>query len=342
MVEGSRLLHRRLCVLFSDWLPARRAALFGSIMEQRLQRSSGNRLAERTLRKSVARITGMRGFFSGKYERKDSADGRGSLCCDSSERCRVEDLRAACKLNDTLKELTFADCAGLSAFMTVARFERVGARVMHRGDRATFLALVLEGRVSIKLPGGKNDEPPPPIILGQGSLVGEMSYFEGGSRCADVDVCSGSEAPCALAILPYAELDGDVARAAPELAARLEECLARSTALRKFENEHRGGSPQDGAVRSLLKSKKKHAWASGKWWGAERLLAGLHARGALGGRGLRASLSGLSVLEYVPRRGGWARVAQVTFASASGAAPSLGSVAFLNFKLQLPNLPQAM
>ena len=71
-------------------------------------------------------------------------------------------------------------------------------------------------------------------------------------------------------------------------------------------------------------------------------LAGLHARGALGGRGLRASLSGLSVLEYVPRRGGWARVAQVTFASASGAAPSLGSVAFLNFKLQLPNLPQAM
>ena len=85
-------------------------------MEQRLQRSSGNRLAERTLRKSVARITGMRGFFSGKYERKDSVDGRGSLCCDSSERCRVEDLRAACKLNDKLKELTFADCAGLSAF----------------------------------------------------------------------------------------------------------------------------------------------------------------------------------------------------------------------------------
>lgn len=182
--------------------------------EGRLQHSGGStRLAERTFRKSVAKMTGIHGFFSGKYEARSRSESvtRTSLCCESTERCRVEDLRSACKLNDHLKELSFNDCAGLSAFMTVTRFDRVGSRVMEKGDRATFLSLILSGKLSIKLPGpgGKKrtvDEPPPPILLGPGSLVGEMSYFEGGARNADVDC---GEAPCVLAILPYAELDGD-------------------------------------------------------------------------------------------------------------------------------------
>jgi CRP-like cAMP-binding protein len=112
----------------------------------------------------------------------------------------------------------------------VRRNFSAGELVIREGDRDRSLHLVAEGTLQIAPRRGR-----PPLVVSAGSVIGEISFFDGLPRSADVRALSDG----ALATLSYEHLEVLAARE-PALARELLLDLGRILARRLRRGESRG------------------------------------------------------------------------------------------------------
>lgn len=93
-------------------------------------------------------------------------------------------------------ELDATDIDVLAKVMTALSFQK-NDPIITEGEKSSFFAIILEGTLAVTI-GNKE------IPLQAGSLLGEISYFEGGTRTANVIVKSTS---AVVAFILFAELD---------------------------------------------------------------------------------------------------------------------------------------
>ncbi len=82
------------------------------------------------------------------------------------------------------RPLNSAELEAVLARAVIQRFER-GATIMRRGDPASSMVLILQGRLRISVTSADGAETSLGI-LGAGNVVGEMALLDGGERSADV------------------------------------------------------------------------------------------------------------------------------------------------------------
>lgn len=82
------------------------------------------------------------------------------------------------------QHLTGAELDAVLARATIQRFRRSDI-VMHRGDPATGMVVILQGHVRISVTSAEGRETSLGL-LGPGDVVGEMALLDGGERSADV------------------------------------------------------------------------------------------------------------------------------------------------------------
>jgi CRP/FNR family cyclic AMP-dependent transcriptional regulator len=82
------------------------------------------------------------------------------------------------------RRLTDAELEAVLVRATVRRVRR-GDMIMHRGDPATGMAMILQGHVRISVTSTEGRETSL-AMLGAGDVVGELALLDGGERSADV------------------------------------------------------------------------------------------------------------------------------------------------------------
>jgi CRP/FNR family cyclic AMP-dependent transcriptional regulator len=82
------------------------------------------------------------------------------------------------------RPLTPPELEAVLARAVIQRFER-GATIMRRGDAASSMVVILQGRVRISVTSADGTETSLGM-LGAGDVVGEMALLDGGDRSADV------------------------------------------------------------------------------------------------------------------------------------------------------------
>lgn len=96
--------------------------------------------------------------------------------------------------------------------LAVLSFEN-DEKIIMKDEEATFCGIVLDGVVGAVI----NDRLT--IPLDKGNVIGEMSYFEGGSRSCDMVTLS----PCYLGVIKFEEVEGLGMRVS--LRARVRVCM---------------------------------------------------------------------------------------------------------------------
>lgn len=96
--------------------------------------------------------------------------------------------------------LSDSDILLLSQVLTVLNFNK-NERVLHMGEKATFCAIILSGTWYAQIAPDKQNK------LVPGSFLGEMGYFEGGYRSADIYCTADAMNSAVLGVLTYDELD---------------------------------------------------------------------------------------------------------------------------------------
>jgi CRP-like cAMP-binding protein len=100
------------------------------------------------------------------------------------------------------KEFSERDVKLLARIFGVLKFENKES-IMKQGEGATFFGILLSGSalITVNLPDKKKLNFP----LTKGGVLGEMAYFEGGARSADVNA-SGAQ-PTLFAVMTYDDLE---------------------------------------------------------------------------------------------------------------------------------------
>jgi hypothetical protein len=140
----------------------------------------------------------------------DSTGFEKTLASDIDPSRALELLRDLQSHNDLFKVFTNDDLVLMSQGLSVLRLEP-GEKIISKGEQASFAGIILEGEFGAVL-----SETNTTIPLKRGDLVGEMSYFLGGIRTADIVTVQ----PSVLAVLTFEELN-HVYRQSGELQGKL-------------------------------------------------------------------------------------------------------------------------
>ena len=100
-------------------------------------------------------------------------------CCSRNEALML--LEAAQGVSVHFRGFATGELAGLVGITSFVRLDADDA-LCARGERATFVAIVLRG--SAKTRGGTGDADDSKAVIGRGSTIGELAFFTGGRRTA--------------------------------------------------------------------------------------------------------------------------------------------------------------
>ena len=125
----------------------------------------------------------------------DDASFTKTLSSDVGESAALALLREVVPLDPVFSTFNALDLELLARYLSVLRFE-VGEKIISKDEPASFCGIILQGKFEAVISESQS------FSLGPGSLVGEMSYFEGGKRTADIV----SAAASVLAVISFADL----------------------------------------------------------------------------------------------------------------------------------------
>ena len=134
-----------------------------------------------------------------------------------------------------LMQLSLSEALTVVEFMTPQRFA-CGTVIIRQGESVNtgFMALVLDGEITVESLVARRTNPVTVTVLGPGSLIGEMSLVDGGARSATCT--ASSDVRCA--VLTRESLEGLIAEH-PATAAKLMTAVAQRLAERLRESSHK-------------------------------------------------------------------------------------------------------
>ena len=106
-------------------------------------------------------------------------------------------LRKFRKLHMFFDDYTEDDFIHLSDVMDILKFKE-GAPVTKEGERSTWVALILAGKINVFVKGTQV------AVMKSGAIIGDTGYLEGGRRSADLYGAAGGGI---IALLPFEKLD---------------------------------------------------------------------------------------------------------------------------------------
>lgn len=134
-----------------------------------------------------------------------------------------------------LMQLSLSEALTVVEFMTPQCFA-CGTVIIRQGESINtgFMALVLDGEITVESLVARRTNPVTVTVLGPGSLIGEMALVDGGARSATCT--ASSDVRCA--VLTREALEGLIAEQ-PATAAKLMTAVAQRLAERLRESSHK-------------------------------------------------------------------------------------------------------
>jgi len=134
-----------------------------------------------------------------------------------------------------LMQLSSSEALTVVEFMTPRWFSN-GTVIIRQGDSTDtgFMALVLDGEITVESQVARRANPVTVTVLGPGSLIGEMALVDGSARSATCT--ASSDVRCA--VLTRDALEGLIAEY-PATAAKLMTAVAQRLAERLRESSHK-------------------------------------------------------------------------------------------------------
>lgn len=157
---------------------------------------------------------------------------REAVVADSASAHQAAELLRA---PTALAQLSEAEAMAVVSFMRPRRF-KTGATILRQGDAADtgYMALVLEGDVTVENITASRSSPVTLSVLGPGSLLGEMSLVDGEARSAS---CTAStDVHCAVLTRDALEV---LMAEQPAIGAKLMTAVAQRLAERLRESSHK-------------------------------------------------------------------------------------------------------
>lgn len=125
-------------------------------------------------------------------------------------------------------DLELLDLQMLAEVMSVIKLNS-GEQLIKKGENASFFCLLLEGSVQALITDTFK------VTMGKGAMFGEMAYFQGGVRSADIVTTSD----VTLSVMSFKEMDA-LLPTAPALQNKLVKILARAGFSKLNETRKRG------------------------------------------------------------------------------------------------------